>query len=138
MPAAVEWLTPIRGQYGGMVEVAFDAWARWARDRRAGLPSPAWLMMQSKRIGLPARSTVTEVEMPPNVMAVDTSVAHLDPELGRVFKVFYLRYAPLEAKAWACRLGTRRNPDVKKFKRLLNRGRLNAADEFLRIVQQLD
>lgn len=121
------------------VEASFGAWARWARDRPIGkLPSPAWLMMQSKRLGLPARSTVPEAEMPPNVMAVDTCVAHLEPELERVFKVYYLKHAPAEVKAVLCRLGTRRHPNVRKFYRLLRRARLNAADEFQRIEQNLD
>lgn len=121
------------------VEASFDAWARWAREPMTGrMASPAWLMMQSKRLGLPARSTVMEMTESPVVLIVDTCVAHLEPKLGRVFKVHYLQHAPAEVKSVICRVGTRRHPNVRKFYRLLRRAKLTAADEFLRIEQNLD
>lgn len=112
-------------------ETAIDAWARWTRgeESRGACTSPAWLMMQAKQVGIAPRGTAPLPDMPDNVLKVDQAVAKLTKSLARVFKTYYLQYAPAAEKAARC--GLRGN--VRKFYRLVQRAKLFVVGEFSRI-----
>lgn len=112
-------------------EIAIDAWARWTRgeESRGGATSPAWLMMQAKKVGICPRGTAPLPDMPENVLRIDQAVAKLDRVLAKVFKVYHLQYAPATDKAARCGLRGK----VRTFYRLVERAKLIVADLFLRV-----
>lgn len=103
-----------------------DAWADWIRKYRDGLgygsTSIAWRMMQAKLLGVAARGTYIEPQMPAAIARVDSAVGDLPRHLKRAFKVYYLQYATIDDKARKCRTS------VAEFYRRLRAARRTVAD----------
>ena len=112
--------------------VAMDAWARWTRgeESRGGASSPAWLMMQAKKVGICPRGTAPLPDMAANVLCFDQSVAALKQQnwrLAKVLMVDLLQYAPAEEKAARCGLRGK----IRTYYRLVRRAVLAVANTFL-------
>ena len=113
---------------GTAVDVAIALWVDWSTGRVGWgrCSSPAAMLMEAKRVGIASRGTATLPEMPAEAVAIDGLVAKLERPLKRPFKVYYLQYAPPEAKAHVCGFGR----DVTKLYRHVRRARLSIADKY--------
>jgi hypothetical protein len=113
---------------GTAVEHAILLWATWSTGSFGWgrCTSPAAMLMLAKEVGIAPRGTAPMPEMPAEAAQIDGLVAKLERPLKRPFKIYYLQYAPAEAKARACGFGT----DVSKLYRHVRRARLVIAGKF--------
>ena len=119
----------IRDELAGTpVDEAISLWAAWSTGRVGWgrCSSPAAMLMEARRVGIASRGTATLPEMPSEAVQIDGLVGRLDRPLKRPFKIYYLQYAPAEAKAKACGFGS----DTTKLYRHVKRARLKIAEGF--------
>lgn len=78
------------------------AWASWVRSRLAAWPSRTLLgrIIEEGNYGA-AQSRPVE-SLPDVVLETDRAVAHLEPLLSHVLRIYYLTHAASEVKAAAC------------------------------------
>ena len=119
----------LRDEFSGTpVDHAILLWAQWSTGRVGWgrCSSPAAMCMEAKLVGIASRGTATLPEMPSEAVAIDGLVAKLERPLKRPFKIYYLQYAPAEAKAKACGFGK----DTTKLYRHVKRARLAIAASY--------
>jgi hypothetical protein len=103
-----------------------DAWAYWMKQHGDGLgfasTSVAWRLMKAKEVGIAARGTSVDPEMPETVAQVNEGVEKLNRKEKKAFHVYYLHYARAVDKAKTCHC------DVGEFYRRVKRARRTVAD----------